>query len=297
MFNNPFHNLSPEDKNKREQLNRLLRVSAPHERLALAGIGLIVLAFAAWAIFGSVARTVTLDGVLIEPGERRAAFTAEPGQLLEFLVAPGDRVRAGQAVARQNVPGLERETTALRERVSLLRSQLGQAGRTGGTLRPLLDSAEAALLQMEVRRAAGQTIVSPIAGEVAALSSAPGTYLPAGAVVARIRETQDRPPEAVLRVDRSTALRIRPGMAASVAFGSPGGETSRLNGTVARVVAGPLPDWLAQIEPAVPVASHRIDITLRNLSDLSAVDGAVIRARIRLGRHSPAALLARLGSF
>ncbi|MCY4548335.1 MAG: HlyD family efflux transporter periplasmic adaptor subunit [Defluviicoccus sp.] len=290
MFNNPFHNIAADSKNEREQLDRLLRITAPHERLALACLALVVAAFVAWSLFGSVVRSVTADGVLIVPGERRAAVAAEPGQLLEYLVSPGDRVRAGQPVARQSVPELDRETAALRERANLLRSQLGQVGETGGALRSLLASAQAALLRMEARRSARQTIVSRRAGEVMALLSAPGAYLPAGAAVAQIREGASRPVEAVLRVDRQLARRLRPGMAAAVDIAPRGGETRRLRGTVARVTAGPLPDWLARLPPAVPHASYRVDIVLDGAPGLGAADGAPCRSRIELGRYAPAAL-------
>ena len=291
MFNNPFHNLAADAKNKREQLDRLLRITAPHERLALAGIGLVVAAFVAWLLFGSVVRSVTVDGVLIAPGERHAAVSAEPGQLLEYLVRPGDRVRAGQPVARQTVPDLERETTALRERVSLLRAEIARSGGTGSALRSLLAATRVALLRMEARRSARQTIVSRTAGEVMVLSRAAGDFLPAGTAVAQIRHAGNRPFQAVLRVDRPTAQRIRPGMAATVEFALPDGATLRLNGTVAGAVAGPLPGWLAGLKPAVPPSRHRIDIRLDGASDFIVPDGTTCRIRVELGRRAPISLL------
>ena len=282
--------MAAEAKNERERLDRLLTITAPHERLALGCIALVVLAFAGWVLFGSVVRSVTLEGVLIAPGERRAAITAEPGQILEYLVAPGDRVRAGQTVARQSVPELERELAVLRERANLLRSHIEPVGGDGTALQSQIASVEASLLQMEARRAVRQTIVSGLAGEVSALSSAPGTYLPAGAAVAQIREAANRPFEAVLRVDSSTAQRLRPGMEASVEVGLPDGTMQRLHGMVARVAAGPLPDWLAGLNPAVPASSHRVDIVVDGASGLSAADGAACRIRIELARHAPVAL-------
>ena len=59
MFNNPFLEQAAASKNKRQQLDHLLRVTAPHERVILAGIGVALLALAAWALFGSVVRAVT----------------------------------------------------------------------------------------------------------------------------------------------------------------------------------------------------------------------------------------------
>ena len=39
MFNNPFLENAAASKNKRQQLDHLLRITAPHERFILAGIG------------------------------------------------------------------------------------------------------------------------------------------------------------------------------------------------------------------------------------------------------------------
>lgn len=72
MFNNPFdsfHNTVAEAKEEREQLDRLLTISTPRERLLVGVIGLLLLALLAWLFFGDVARSVALDGVLVEPGD------------------------------------------------------------------------------------------------------------------------------------------------------------------------------------------------------------------------------------
>ncbi len=72
MFNNPFdsfHNTVAEAKEEREQLDRLLTISTPRERLLVAVIALFLFILAAWLFFGNVARSLALDGVLVEPGE------------------------------------------------------------------------------------------------------------------------------------------------------------------------------------------------------------------------------------
>lgn len=155
MFNNPFLEEAAASRNKRQQLDHLLRVTAPHERIILVGIGLVLLALMAWVLFGSIIRGVTIDGILIEPGVRHEVVSTEPGHLVEFLVVPGDRVETGDPIARQSVPELEREIAALRERLELLQTGISQAGGDGGALRSLLASARVALLQMEARRSAG----------------------------------------------------------------------------------------------------------------------------------------------
>ncbi len=72
MFNNPFdsfHNTVAEAKEEREQLDRLLTISTPRERLLVAGIALLLCILVAWLFLGSVARTLALAGVLVDPGE------------------------------------------------------------------------------------------------------------------------------------------------------------------------------------------------------------------------------------
>jgi len=70
MFNNPFnsfHETVAEAKEEREQLDRLLTISTPRERLLVAGIALLLLVLAAWLFFGRIALSVAVNGVLVEP--------------------------------------------------------------------------------------------------------------------------------------------------------------------------------------------------------------------------------------
>ncbi|MDE0679234.1 MAG: hypothetical protein OXI11_03315 [Gammaproteobacteria bacterium] len=73
MFNNPFdsfHKTVGKAKKERERLDRLLTISTPGE-LALVGVtAVVLLLFAAWLLFGNVARSVTVEGVLVESGEQ-----------------------------------------------------------------------------------------------------------------------------------------------------------------------------------------------------------------------------------
>lgn len=290
MFGNPFLDQAANSRNKHQQLDHLLRVTAPHERMILAGIGLVMLALVAWALFGSIVRSVTIDGVLIEPGPRHEIVSTEPGYLEAFLAAPGDHVEAGSPIARQNVPELEREAAALRGRVETLETELRQAGGNGGALPSLLAAAQVALLQMEARRSARELIVSPVAGKVTALRSDPGEYLQAGSAVAQLRETEDQPLQAVLQVAPHMAKRIQPGMRASVEIMMPDEAQRQFDGDVSSVTPGPLPNWLATRRPAVPNATHRVDVVLRHASDLSLPDVTPCRVRIALGQQPLTAL-------
>ena len=294
MFNNPYLlRAVAKTKDEREQLDKLLRLSAPHENFLLAATAMFILALVAWLFLGSVARSVTAGCLLIEPGERLPAASAEAGQLIEFLVAPSERVEAGQPLARQSVPELDRETEILRDRVNLLQAELSRAGAGDRALNSLLTPAREALLQIEAGRTVRESIVSGSEGEVMDLLSAPGAFVSAGTVVALIRAAEDLPARAVLRVGRDVAQRIQPGMQATVEIPAPDGGARRIVGEVSSVTAGPLPDWLAGLEPAVPVSSDRVDIALLPDSDPGLPDGTACRADIEIGKHSPAALFGR----
>ena len=74
VFNNPFdsfHNTVANAKEEREQLDRLLTISTPRERLLVAGIAALLFILVAWLFLGSVARTLSVHGVLVEPREER----------------------------------------------------------------------------------------------------------------------------------------------------------------------------------------------------------------------------------
>lgn len=72
MFNNifdSFQNAIAEAKQEREQLDRLLTISTPREHLLVAAIALVLLTLAVWLFFGSVTKSLAVDGVLVETGK------------------------------------------------------------------------------------------------------------------------------------------------------------------------------------------------------------------------------------
>ena len=102
MFNNPFssfHDTVAEAKEEREQLDRLLTISTPRERLLVALIALLLFLLAAWLLFGNVARSLALDGLLVEAGET----LPEGHRTVQALVWVGSdaapRIEAGMPAA------------------------------------------------------------------------------------------------------------------------------------------------------------------------------------------------------
>ena len=291
MFNSPFLEEAAASRSERQQLDHLLRVAAPHERAVLAGIGALVLALVSWALFGSVVRTVTIDGVLIRPGDRHAVVSSEPGHLVEYLVDVGDRVAAGNPIARQSVPELDRERQILRDRVDFLQEEIRDSEGGGAALRSRLASARSAMLQLEARRSAREFLASHVAGEVTALGLSSGDYMPPGTAVAQIRTAEDDSVQAVTQVGSRLAEGIRSGMKASIEVTMPDGGIRRLNAGVHRVTPGPLPSWLAAERAPVVGPAHRVDVALHPEADMLSLDGAACRIHVVLGHYRPIALL------
>ena len=87
MFDNPFdsfHNAVAEAKEEREQLDRLLTISTPRERLLVVLISITIVAFAIWLFFGQITHSLAVNGTLTFP-EGATQTTNETTQL-EVLV-------------------------------------------------------------------------------------------------------------------------------------------------------------------------------------------------------------------
>ena len=101
MFNNPFdsfHNIVAEAKEEREQLDRLLTISTPRERLLVAAIALLVCVLSVWLIFGSVARSIAVDGVVVAQGENPSGGGRSVRALVWVDSGIAPRIEAGMPV-------------------------------------------------------------------------------------------------------------------------------------------------------------------------------------------------------
>ena len=102
MFNNPFgsfHDTVAEAKEEREQLDRLLTVSTPRERLLVGAIGLLLVVLTAWFLLGDVGRSLAVDGVLVEPGRSLPAGRHSVQALVRLDPGVAPHIKAGMATA------------------------------------------------------------------------------------------------------------------------------------------------------------------------------------------------------
>ncbi len=102
MFNNifdSFHNTVAAGKEEREQLDRLLTISTPRERLLVAVIALSLVALAGWLFLGSVPRTIEVAGALVEPGENLAEGNRSVQALVWVAGDVASHIKAGMPAA------------------------------------------------------------------------------------------------------------------------------------------------------------------------------------------------------
>lgn len=102
MFNNPFgsfHDMVAEAKEEREQLDRLLTVSSPRDSVAVLAVAVAVLLLGLWLFLGSVSRSLTLDGVVLDAGHVSPNGTRSVQALVSVVRDAAAEVDAGASVA------------------------------------------------------------------------------------------------------------------------------------------------------------------------------------------------------
>ena len=275
---------------KSERLDVLLQVTAPHEWLILAGLALILLGAGAWSVFGNIERRLTTECVLIRSGDRRAVLAEVSGTVADVLVDTGDAVQSGQAIARVGRPELRRSMRIARARVAALETR-----PPGERLRAV----RAELADLELLEAVGNVIVSPYAGEVAALALTPGQPVAGGAEVAWVRSGTAGSLEAAAFVAPADAAQVAAGMAARVLVAARDGRAvSVLEADLLEISARPTtaPGWFAGLGFAAPDQGHLVRLSLRGAPGPALADGQPCRVDVVTRRQAPIRFLAWAGS-
>lgn len=97
-----FRQVALERLSSPEQLDQLMQVTTPKGWLALLALAGLLLAALGWGIFGSMPTLAPGEGILLGAGGVGTIFSSGEGQIRQITVRVGDRVRAGQIVARIN---------------------------------------------------------------------------------------------------------------------------------------------------------------------------------------------------
>ena len=271
-----------------------LQITAPHEWLIVAGLGLMVLALIAFGVFVRVERTVSYEATLLLPGDRHYLVAPVSGTVVDVLVEATDTVAPDQPIAYVQPS----ETQYLESALVRFLSALEESGQLPeGSRLELLQELLAAGPSTEFVPAA--VITSRDAGEVMTLDLAAGQMLVAGALVGLVRTEAAGRPEVVTFVSPGDAARLRAGMEAHVSVHSSGVEAERVfQGRVAHVSPSESkpPQWLQDQGLAIPQQAHLMRVSLvGDEADIPISDGADVSLRVVLGRESLAFLLASGG--
>lgn len=284
-------------KSRPEALDGRLQVTAPHQWMVLAGLFAALLVVLAWALFGSVERSFAADAVLVRPGARHAVVAPVTGTVIEVLAGAGDTLEAGQAIARVRLPEAEREARITRAIVGAAAAETRPADGAAAVLHGALVAAARQTLQ-QVEVSAGEAIVAPHGGTLVAHRLVAGQPVRAGETIAQVRGNSADAWQALAFVAPRDAARLTAGMAAQVLVALPeqpgaGALPARVDAVSPQPVAAP--EWLADLGLAPRAPAHLLRLVLDAPPPPPLADGAGARARVALGRNSPAALLLARG--
>ena len=250
---------------EREAIDARLQVTAPHEWLLVSGLGVVLAVLLAYGLIGRVERSLSVETVLVQPGERVAVVAGAPGVVAALLAEVGDTVARGQSIARVRTP--------------VLRAPAAPSSETAQGGADLFTTHD---------------IVAPRDGEIVTLALAAGQRVAPGELAARIRTASAGPVEAIGFVTRDEALQLAPGMQAQARLVVPvAGAPRILPARVERVsprFVSPAP-WLTELGLEPPLPAHLLRATLTDAEPPPVIDGAAATLRIVLGHRSFASLL------
>lgn len=274
-------------RTRQEPLDDRLQITAPHEWLIVAMLGLAVLGLILFAAFGRVDRAVSYSAVLVALGDRHHIVAPASGIVVDVLVGLNDEVTAGQPIAYLHLLADRERASAIADIIELLEEQgLVEAS---DLIQKLLSTEESGDTVSRV------PITSTHDGRVSGLELTQGQPLLAGSSVGVVREASSDRPQVVAYVSAADAARIRAGMTASIGIVGPGGNVEReIAGEVVSVSSGiqPPPRWLLEQVPAVPRQPHEVHVALSgDEPDLWRIDSVAVVLRIVVGRESIASLL------
>ena len=296
FFQTVFREKALAQRARREAIDVRLQVTAPHEWLLVSGLGVALVVLLAYGLLGRVERSLTVETVLVRPGERVDVVSGVSGVVVDLLSEVGDTVAQGQSIARVQTPEAERWDAILhRLRESLENTDAppdpAAAERLRALRAPRSETAQRGAGSLTIR-----DIVAPHDGELVTLAVAAGRRIAVGELAARIRTASVGPVEAIGFVTREEAMQLAPGMQAQVRLVVPGAGAPRiLPARVERVssrVVPPAP-WMTEFGLDAPVRTHLLRATLTDPDPEPppVVDGAAGTLRIVLGHRSFASLL------
>lgn len=281
-----FRQAALERRGQTEDLDGLLRVTAPHEWIVLSVMGVVLACVVLWGFFGSVERSVTAPCVLVEPGEYHSVRALSSGIVTEVAVEVGDKVRAGEPLYRLRLPELERQVAAANAHIAILETDREPS-------RAAIAFARAELAGLEAALESSRDVSSSSDGTVIWLDRVIGELADAGDEIAGVHGGAGGL-HVLSYVEPEVARQLSVGLRAQIArMDGPG--TASVDAIVSEVssTSAPPPEWLTGLS-GFTVPDHSVAI-IAELSDpvkLRLSEGDLCRIRVTLSRQHPISLIA-----
>ena len=206
MNNGLFRKVALDKMSSPDQLDQLITITSPRGWIALATIGMLIVAAVLWGIFGSIVVKVSGTGMLLTPGGITNIVHTADGQVTEVYVAPGSMVRAGQVIATVSQPSITAEIERLRGETVLTQNQPDSAGRL------------VQLKQSQQQLEQASQVISAVNGQVVEVKAAKGDFIRAGTSFVSIKTGEERGKlAAVLYVSAEEGKKLNPGMELHIA--------------------------------------------------------------------------------
>lgn len=121
-----FRQVALERLSTPEQLDQAMRVTSPLAWLTMAAIGVLLAAAIVWSLIATIPVKVAAQGILIAPGGVLTVASEHGGRIAKLLVRSGERLQAGQVVARIEQPDLRQDLETAKLELSELERQKAQ---------------------------------------------------------------------------------------------------------------------------------------------------------------------------
>ncbi len=283
-----------------DPLDDATKITAPHEWIILTGVVITLFAIIVWLTFGSVERSLSAQGLIVDAGERHTVLSHTVGTVSEVPVQVNSTLAAGDPIARILSSRSDNRLDALWTRVDMLERELERDGPD--TMAPtdpestLPTPADETDQTEDLTRG---TITSPLSGTVATLHVTVGQALSVGSPIADLRTGQIDRQEVVTFLPFTEARKLKPEMNARIIVDDFHGKKS-ISAKVASVSpnSSTPPFWFSRNLAAgnnimgAAVPQHMVRLIIHQEGDVPLPDSTPCLIEVVMEAASPLTLLA-----
>lgn len=124
-----------------DRLDQGLKIVGSAEWIGLGALVALIVVGAIWALVLRVPITVAGSGILLEPGGLFEVTSGSRGRLINFSVAPGDQVKAGQEIAKLDQSELQSQLETAKAELRDMQAERDQIAAFQARKKPTLAAA------------------------------------------------------------------------------------------------------------------------------------------------------------